>query len=92
MTKNAERREKFKQIGRTISALDIEWRIARGESPNPWGVAKSGGYDVQQIITRHRLSRLERRSLAGETADAAVGADVLGHESGLPFVVTGKAK
>lgn len=33
---------------------------------NPWGVRKSGGSDVLQILTQPRLSKLERRSLEYE--------------------------
>lgn len=70
LTKNAARREKFKLIGQAISSLDIEWRIYRGESPNPWGVVVDAhGFTTQQIISTPRLSHLERRSLNDAPTD-----------------------
>ena len=56
-------RQQYAKFGAALTELDREWRIARGESPNPWGIDTSAGFTTQQIITRHKLSKLERRSL-----------------------------
>lgn len=37
--------------------------------PDPWGIRKSDGADVQQIITDLRLSKLQMRSLAHDNTD-----------------------
>jgi hypothetical protein len=74
MTKNAERREKFRKRGAPLTQLEREWRIHLGESPNPWGGAKSvdpdevdierAGPQVMQIDNGHKMSKLEIRTLA----------------------------
>ena len=73
MTKNDQRREncgnfpkvqakKLKKLGRALSAIDIEWRVWLGLSPNPWGRRRSAGFETLQIITSRGPSSLERRS------------------------------
>jgi len=74
MTKNAERREKFRKRGVGPTLLEREWRAHLGESPNPWGGSKSADADhqdieragpqVMQIIDWHKKSKLEIRSMA----------------------------
>jgi hypothetical protein len=77
MTKNAERREKFRKRGTAPTELEREWRAYLGESPNPWGGAKSAdagdededkkraGPQTMQIDNGRRKSKLEIRTLAG---------------------------
>jgi len=65
-------REAYRKIGAAISNLEREWRIARGESPNPWRGkdSKTEAHDcdgrtrVMQIVNNRPLSKLELRSLA----------------------------
>lgn len=62
----AERKAAFVKLGAQVrqqAAHDLDWRIATGQSPNPWGGDFSAGYRVMQIISRHKLSKLEQRSL-----------------------------
>ena len=56
MTKNAERREKFKQIGAAISHYVIDPSAGICQA-NPWRKMKSGGFAVMQIDTRPGLTR-----------------------------------
>ena len=81
MTKNAERREKFRSRGTMPTLLEREWRAHLGESPNPWSGAKSAGADdpdedlrragpqVMQIDCGRKKSKLEIRTLAMAAAD-----------------------
>lgn len=64
-------REAYRKIGQAITALERDWRIALGKSPNPWGgdnchdpSPRGGTTRVMQIISRHKMSKLEMRSLA----------------------------
>jgi hypothetical protein len=47
--------------------LELEWRTALGQSPNPWLPSPStddrGTMTVMQIVSRRGMSKLERRSL-----------------------------
>jgi hypothetical protein len=81
MTKNAERRDKFRKRGVMPTPLEREWRAYLGESPNPWGGSKSAdaanededmkraGPQTMQIDNGRKKSKLEIRTLAmGSTA------------------------
>jgi hypothetical protein len=61
MTKNAERREKFRKLGRGVSTFISDPQVGLCK-PHPWKVKKSGGYDVLQIVSDPGQSKLERRS------------------------------
>jgi len=50
-----------------ISPEERDWRVFRGDSPNPWGVVDSWTFPKMEIITERKPSRLERRSWARET-------------------------
>lgn len=84
MTKNAIRREKFRKRGAMPTELEREWRAYLGQSPNPWGGAKSNdgqdddedlrraGPQTMQIDNGRKRSKLEIRSLAMASDTAEV--------------------
>lgn len=76
LTKNAERREKFRKIGQAISAIPTIWdRDWGGVYVHPWGSAMSDGYKTRQIITRRRRSKLEIRSIEYAIDDGSLPRD-----------------
>lgn len=62
MTKNAERREKFRKLGRGISQYAIDPQVGICQV-HPWRVRKSAGFTVLQIVSDPGASKLERRSM-----------------------------
>jgi len=57
----AQRKSAYQKIGRTISRFVVDPQVGICNA-HPWGVRKSAGFDVLQIITEQRPSKLEQRS------------------------------
>ena len=80
MSPNRKRHaEEYRKLGQFVTAqeqLARDWRVALGQSPNPWAGDKSqtlladvdvkAGPQVMQIVTRTRLSKIQIRSITSD--------------------------